>query len=125
MNPIRIAPSILSADFTRLGAEISKPVQPFAGVVPFASSSSRVYVRQTSHSLSEPFLSYWKANGGLELFGYPISEPMTQTLRAISSSSSLNMRPWAITCSFISSATGQTPLQDQGRKVLPRAERVA
>lgn len=29
---------------------------------------------QTGHSLKEPFLSYWQGNGGLPLFGYPISE---------------------------------------------------
>ncbi len=75
-------PETASAGFpvlmTRLGADISKPAQPFAAVAPFASTSSRVYMPQTRHSLSEPFLSYWKGNGGLELFGYPISEQMTQ-----------------------------------------------
>jgi uncharacterized protein YkwD len=29
----------------------------------------------TGHTLCEPFLSYWGNNGGLERFGYPITEP--------------------------------------------------
>ena len=37
------------------------------------------YFTSTGHTLAEPFLSYWKANGGLALFGYPISEPRRVT----------------------------------------------
>ncbi len=33
------------------------------------------YYDSTGHSLSGPFRSFWEANGGLDLFGYPISEP--------------------------------------------------
>ncbi len=35
---------------------------------------------ETSHSLCEPFLSYWRTNGGLQRFGYPVSEPMQETI---------------------------------------------
>jgi hypothetical protein len=34
----------------------------------------------TGHSLCEPFLSYWRANGGLERFGFPITEPHEEVL---------------------------------------------
>ncbi len=34
----------------------------------------------TGHSLCEPFLSYWRRNGGLARFGYPISEPSAETI---------------------------------------------
>lgn len=44
--------------------------------VPFACN----YYVQTGHSLCEPFLSYWRENGGLERFGYPITEPITATI---------------------------------------------
>ena len=37
-----------------------------------------VYFNETRHSLCEPFLSYWRDNGGLERFGYPLSEPMQE-----------------------------------------------
>src|SRR5215217_3350596 len=35
---------------------------------------------QTGHSLCGVFLNYWQGHGGLERFGYPIGEPMTETL---------------------------------------------
>jgi hypothetical protein len=38
------------------------------------------YFPETQHSLCEPFLSYWQNNGGLERFGYPITEPMESTI---------------------------------------------
>jgi hypothetical protein len=38
----------------------------------------RMYFPETGHTLSEPFLSYWQRNGGLALFGYPISEPVQE-----------------------------------------------
>jgi hypothetical protein len=33
---------------------------------------------ETGHTISDPFLSYWRANGGLAQFGYPISEVQTE-----------------------------------------------
>ena len=39
-----------------------------------ASSTSGTYFPQTGHSLGEPFLSYWQSQGGLPVYGYPISE---------------------------------------------------
>lgn len=39
-----------------------------------------LYFSQTSHSLCEPFKSYWEKNGGLERFGYPISESHDRTI---------------------------------------------
>ncbi len=38
------------------------------------------YFAVTGHSLCEPFKSYWEQNGGLERFGYPITEPFYATL---------------------------------------------
>ncbi len=35
---------------------------------------------QTGHNLCGVFLSYWERNGGLERFGYPLSEPATETI---------------------------------------------
>jgi hypothetical protein len=37
-----------------------------------------VYFPQTRHNLSGDFLGYWQANGGLPIFGYPISEPFVE-----------------------------------------------
>ena len=35
--------------------------------------------QETGHTLCPPFRAYWEANGGLERFGFPISEPATET----------------------------------------------
>jgi dienelactone hydrolase len=39
-----------------------------------SAAQTGVYFSQTGHSLAEPFLSYWQQNGGLPVYGYPISE---------------------------------------------------
>ncbi len=49
--------------------------QHFPTVAPFAKSSKHVYFAATGHSLNNRFLDFWKANGGLAQFGFPISEP--------------------------------------------------
>ena len=38
------------------------------------------FFAQTAHSLCEPYLSYWRNNGDLERFGYPITQPFYETL---------------------------------------------
>jgi spore germination protein len=47
---------------------------PCAAIPAFPSTPTRVYFPQTGHSLSGGFLTYWRAHGGLPIFGYPISE---------------------------------------------------
>lgn len=61
---------------TRLGADLAGT--NYAKVAAFKSTGTRLYVKETGHSISGAFLTYWKNNGSVELFGYPISEPMTQ-----------------------------------------------
>ncbi len=41
-------------------------------------SSGGSFFPQTGHSLDEPFLSYWQRNGGLPVFGYPLSEAFSE-----------------------------------------------
>ena len=43
-----------------------------------SSAPARTYFPETRHTLSGPFLAYWQRNGGLALFGYPISEPVQE-----------------------------------------------
>jgi hypothetical protein len=38
------------------------------------------YFPETRHAVCEPFLSYWQNNGGLERFGYPITEAQEETI---------------------------------------------
>jgi hypothetical protein len=60
----------------RLGARLLelrwRPWQSFPQ--PAQVSSQCMFFSQTQHSLCEPFLSHWYNNGGLERFGYPITE---------------------------------------------------
>ncbi|MEO8287166.1 MAG: hypothetical protein ABI670_12125 [Chloroflexota bacterium] len=37
-----------------------------------------VFFPQTSHNLTGDFLTYWQQNGGLRVFGYPVSEPFVE-----------------------------------------------
>ncbi|MBN9387715.1 MAG: peptidoglycan recognition protein [Chloroflexi bacterium] len=46
----------------------------FAKATAIKDSSTKVYFAPTSHTLGGVFYNYWKANGGLPIFGYPISE---------------------------------------------------
>lgn len=48
--------------------------KPFRPIAPFASTSERRFFDLTGHSLSSGFRRFWEANGGLPIFGYPISE---------------------------------------------------
>jgi hypothetical protein len=47
---------------------------PFDRVAPFPDSPQRRYFPETGHSLSYGFKSFWEGNGGLPVFGYPLSE---------------------------------------------------
>jgi hypothetical protein len=43
-----------------------------------STTSSRLFFPETRHTLSGKFLEYWQRNGGLALFGYPLSEPFVE-----------------------------------------------
>ncbi|HMA34852.1 MAG TPA: hypothetical protein VKY74_10275 [Chloroflexia bacterium] len=63
----------------RLGAGLTadRADGPFAPVAP-GSTAGMAYVPQTHHQLGGRFLTYWQAEGGLALFGYPISEEFVE-----------------------------------------------
>ena len=54
----------------------------FATVAPFNNSANRAYFPQSGHSLKEAFLEYWQREGGVALFGYPISEELPEISQA-------------------------------------------
>jgi hypothetical protein len=56
-----------------LGRELTEG-RFFRNVPFFPSEEDNVYFGPTEHSLSGPFLELWRDNGGLETFGFPISE---------------------------------------------------
>lgn len=47
---------------------------PFQSIPFLDEQADIIYFQETGHSLSYRFLEYWRANGGLPIFGYPISE---------------------------------------------------
>jgi N-acetylmuramoyl-L-alanine amidase len=61
-----------------LGDQQTATRRPFPGAVPFENAESQVYFPETGHSLSLGFLRYWRARGGLDVFGYPISEELDE-----------------------------------------------
>jgi subtilisin family serine protease len=50
---------------------------------PTPSSADARYFPATGHTLSGDFLTYWESHGGLAIFGYPISEPLTEDGRTV------------------------------------------
>jgi hypothetical protein len=54
------------------GGDQSRPVPPIK------ETPDRIYIQETQHTLSNPFLRYWWAHGGVQLLGYPITEPAVE-----------------------------------------------
>ena len=60
-----------------LGAELAvgrATEQPFRRIKSFHGDATHTYFEATGHSVAYAFKDYWAANGGLPIFGYPISE---------------------------------------------------
>jgi hypothetical protein len=66
----------------RLGARYlereGRPWQSFPGVA--QAEPGCAFFALTGHQLCEPFLSYWRTQGGLERFGYPLTERMEEQI---------------------------------------------
>lgn len=60
----------------RLGVDLTvgRNEAPFLGVPANGAYAGVRRFPETNHTLSDPFLSYWESNGGLPVFGYPLSE---------------------------------------------------
>lgn len=70
---------------TRIGAYFvdqlsaqDRAVPPFAGIDDPGAGS--VYFVQTQHTISSGFREFWQTNGGLAVFGYPMSEEFLQEI---------------------------------------------
>ncbi|HUG15724.1 MAG TPA: SH3 domain-containing protein [Thermomicrobiales bacterium] len=55
-------------------------IEPWAdeSIAPFISRSNSRYFPETGHSLQNGFKAYWEANGGLMMFGFPLSEEWSE-----------------------------------------------
>lgn len=64
---------------TRLGAIMSEASGLVFDRLPAGGNTANSYFfTETGHNLSNAFLSYWQRNGGLAVFGYPISEEFAE-----------------------------------------------
>lgn len=66
----------------RLGADLTAG-RNFPTVGPFDATDTRVYFPQTGHALANGFLAYWRDQGGINTFGYPISEELQENGRTV------------------------------------------
>ncbi len=71
-TPYEIQPGLVGREYTH-GRVF--PQQTF-----FPSRPGLVFFRETSHGVGGRFLEYWTAHGGLDIFGYPISEEIPEVL---------------------------------------------
>lgn len=62
-----------------IGYSAPAPPSSRAPIAPFPNDAQHVYFPQTQHSLSYGFLSEWEKYGGLQAFGYPITEEFSAT----------------------------------------------
>lgn len=66
-----------------LGEELGRRTPPIpSNQIPRGSPLQR-YFPETGHTLSYAFLSFYNQNGGLDIFGYPISEPLVENGRIV------------------------------------------
>ncbi|HEX6292229.1 MAG TPA: hypothetical protein VFZ66_23775 [Herpetosiphonaceae bacterium] len=63
---------------TGLAACPSQGPSPFDRIAPFPDSAQRRYFPETGHALSYEFKRFWERNGGLAVFGYPLSEEFVE-----------------------------------------------
>jgi hypothetical protein len=64
----------------RLGADLAAPranETPFKPV-PRCSNCGLLYVTETQHHVAAELRAYWERNGGVPVFGYPLSEPFRE-----------------------------------------------
>jgi hypothetical protein len=78
------------------------------------SSSNSVYYRQTGHYIKDAFLNYWLMNGGLTLYGYPVTEetqidgvPVQYFQRSRFEYHADSRRPWNVELTAVGSLVTQ------------------
>lgn len=50
---------------------------------PAAPQPNSTYFPETGHNVPSPFREYWAGNGGLAIYGYPITEPFEQAIGGV------------------------------------------
>jgi len=73
-TPYEVELGLLARETT--ATRINEP--PFAPSSAESAPTSVRFFTETRHALADPFMTYWDANGGLPVFGFPISEPFRE-----------------------------------------------
>ncbi|MHB8646836.1 MAG: TolB family protein [Thermomicrobiales bacterium] len=60
-----------------VGTELTRD-RGFNPIAPFPDTADRRYFKETGHSLASGFKKYWDDTNGLNTFGFPISEEITE-----------------------------------------------
>lgn len=66
-----------------LNDALTAPRRPFAGDTPFPNVPQHRYFPETGHSVHFGFLQFWETQGGLDRFGYPISQEVVEHGRIV------------------------------------------
>src|SRR5690606_37425518 len=67
-------------------AESKRHTEPFRPLPPNTGTGGdpgRLFFPETGHTLAYGFKEYWETHGGLLVFGYPISEVLTDNGRTV------------------------------------------
>jgi hypothetical protein len=95
----------------------------FAGALP-AQAQQRTCFAQTGHCIGGRFAQYWQQNGGLAVFGYPLTDELTEQGRTVQyferqrfELHSENAAPYDVLLGLL----GEEILQQQGRHTQPIA----
>jgi outer membrane protein assembly factor BamB len=62
----------------RLGVELTRGREAEGAFKRVGALDGQAYVPETGHNITGPILSYWQANGGVPVFGYPLSEAFNE-----------------------------------------------
>jgi hypothetical protein len=66
-----------------LGLTTTAPFAQHSDTCPESKGEDCMAFAATGHTVSGKFLAYWQANGGLAIFGYPISDEFTENGRTV------------------------------------------
>lgn len=81
---------LIVADFGQIGGtgaiyriDRVADANPFASVPPPTAENAPVFIPATGHSVAADFYNFWQKYGGLEMFGYPLSQEFMEDGRLV------------------------------------------
>lgn len=76
-------PPLYQVQLGLLGEELGRRTPPIPPDQAPRRNPLRKYFPETGHTVSYAFLTFFQQNGGLDVFGYPISEPLIENGRIV------------------------------------------